>query len=93
MSILTRQLAVAASGVAAVLGTAVINDTAVIKALKTNTGVVYIGNDGNDTVTETDGFPLEAGAEIVFSNLGTLADLYYVGTVRGDRIAIIDSDF
>lgn len=60
--------------------------TAIILALKSNTGIIYIGNNA-DTVDATHAFPLEAGVSVSvdIESLGTLAGF---ATKAGDKVAV-----
>lgn len=60
--------------------------TAIILALKANTGIIYVGNNA-DTVDATHGFPLEAGSSISMDieSLGVLAGF---ATKNGDKVAV-----
>jgi hypothetical protein len=86
----TKQLTLTTAGVVYPLGTQTFNNGILVKALSTNTGIVYIGNDGADTISTTTGFPLDAGNMLVFYNIGNLATIFCIGTVNLDKIAILD---
>jgi hypothetical protein len=89
MSAISSQVTLTTASVAYSLGSTTYNDIVIIKALPTNTGVVYIGNDGNDTVSSTTGFPLSAGDTVVLS-AGSLSKVYATSTVNGDKVAVLD---
>jgi hypothetical protein len=86
----TKQVTVTLSGNVYPLGTETFNNGIWVKALSTNVGTIYIGNNGSNTVTMSDGFPLDAGDLIGYRNIGSLSNIYYIGTRDGDKIAILD---
>lgn len=56
-----------------------------LKAHPANGGTVWIGNDGNDDVDGSTGFPLEPGEGIeVFAR--SLTELYFDADNSGDRV-------
>lgn len=64
-----------------------------IKAHPDNAGVIWIGNDGNDTVASGTGFPLSAGeSAVVIFDSGNLNVLYTVANVGGDQICWLIAD-
>jgi hypothetical protein len=60
-----------------------------VKALDTNTGIVAIGNDGNNDVTTSNGLRLAAGESIVFEFVGNLADLWLNSAISGEGVSWI----
>lgn len=48
-----------------------------IKALSTNTGVAYVGNDGADDVSASNGFELDAGDPPILVYANALDELYF----------------
>ena len=56
-----------------------------IKALSTNTGIIYVGNS---TVSSSNGFRLSASAEI-FIEIDNLATIYIDSSVNGEGISYI----
>ena len=54
-----------------------------IKALPTNTGLVYVGNDGAGAVASTTGFSLAAGDTIYWEG-GNLRSLWFDAAVNGE---------
>ena len=58
-----------------------------IKALSTNTGIVYVGNDGADAVSSTSGYPLSAGDQIVLEEIENLNQLWVDASVSGEKVA------
>ena len=55
-----------------------------IKALSGNSGLVYVGNDGADDVTSSNGFELSAG-DVVFYE-GILENLWFDAAINGDKV-------
>ena len=58
-----------------------------IRALSTNTGIVYVGNDGADDVTSSNGYELKKGEQIPFE--GDLDDLFFDAATNGDKFCWI----
>jgi hypothetical protein len=54
-----------------------------IKAMTTNTGLVYVGNDGSNAVASTTGFSLAAGDTIYWEG-GNLRNLWFDAAVNGE---------
>lgn len=56
-----------------------------LKAHPANVGTVWLGNDGNDDVSSSSGFPLDPGEGVeVFAR--TLAALYFEADNSGDKV-------
>lgn len=60
-----------------------------VKALTTNTGLVYVGNAGDGTVSSSTGFPLSAGESVVFGYVAHLTDILVDSAVNGEGVAWI----
>jgi len=86
--ILSTQVTLTTTAVAYALGTDAVNEMVTIKALTTNTGVVYVGNDGDDTVSSSTGFPLAAG-DMVILDAGYLGLIFATSTADGDKVAVL----
>lgn len=56
-----------------------------IKALPTNTGVIYLGNVNGD-ITTSNGFPLSAG-EVIYLEITNLSHLWFDASVNSQKIA------
>jgi|WetSurMetagenome_2_1015567.scaffolds.fasta_scaffold166474_4 hypothetical protein len=56
-----------------------------VKALAGNTGVMYVGNNGDGTVSSSTGFQLSAGAAI-HVNVANLSDLWVDSASNGDKV-------
>ncbi len=88
MATLSGQKAVAAAGTEEALGSGVVNGPVLVKALTTNTGLVYLGNvDG--AVSSATGLPLAAGEVMIFNNVGNLGSILVDAAVNGEGVAWI----
>lgn len=63
-----------------------------IKAKTTNTGLVYVGNDGANSVSNTTGFVLAAGDLAIFDRVENLNTVYGVAAVAGEGICWLAMD-
>lgn len=54
-----------------------------VKAKTTNTGLVYVGNDGNGAVSSSTGFGMSAGDTIYWEG-GNLRNLWFDSAVNGE---------
>ena len=64
-----------------------------IKAHPDNSGVIWIGNDGNDTVASGTGFPLSAGeSAVVVMDVENLNTLYVVANSPADQVCWLVAD-
>lgn len=89
MSAISGQTTVTTAGtevVLAVAGTRA-NGSVAVKAITTNTGLMYIGNAGDGTVSSTTGYPLAAGEERVFEYVGDLSSIMVDSAVNGEKVA------
>ena len=59
-----------------------------IRALAGNTGVVYVGQDGDDDVASTNGYELSAG-DTIFVTVDNLSYLYFDAATNGDKFCWI----
>ena len=92
MAVLSGQRTVATAGTAVALGTANVYGSLVVKALDTNTGKIYIGNDGANNVSNANGLVLLAGDVVVFEYVGSLGNLFINSTVNGEGVCWLDLD-
>ena len=60
-----------------------------IKALPTNTGVMYVGNDGSNAVSSSTGYPLSAGDVVILGNITNLNQIYVDSSINGEKVAWI----
>jgi hypothetical protein len=74
------------AGTAEALGAQQVVGPLAIKALSTNTGLVYVGNDGAGDVASTNGFELAAGDVIVLDFNGNLANVMVDAAVNGEGV-------
>jgi hypothetical protein len=87
MATLSGQKTITAAGAAEALAAAnQVNSAVAIKALTTNTGLVYVGNVAGD-VEAANGFPLAAGDVIIYENVGNLADIMVDSAVNAEGVA------
>ncbi len=57
-----------------------------IKALAANTGLVFIGNAGDGTVSSASGYQLSAGEQIVLNLVGDLAEIMVDSAINGEGV-------
>ena len=74
-----------------VLGDQEIKDSLTVKALNSNTGLVWIGKHSDDTLSILTGFELAAGEEVTFDWVDNLADIYINVEVSGEDVCWIRS--
>lgn len=84
---MSAQKTVAAAGTAEALGTQYINGPLAVKALDTNGGKIYIGNDGAGDVASTNGLVLLSGEVIIFDYVGNLGSILIDSSVNGEGVA------
>jgi hypothetical protein len=88
MSTQSGQKVVAAAGTEEALGSTLVNAPVLVKALTTNTGLVYLGNvDG--AVDSATGLPLVAGDVMIFNFVGNLSSILVDADVNGEGVAWI----
>lgn len=89
---LSGQKTVTTAGTAVQLGTqATLGGEVVIKALSTNTGLIYVGNDGAGDVASTNGFVLSKNewVELDVCKVSSLAAIWIDSSVNGDGVSWI----
>lgn len=86
MPALSAKKTVTTAGAAVQLGSQPINTALAVRALATNTGKIYIGNNGSNSVSSTSGYELSAGESITFQFVADLADLWIDSTVNGEGL-------
>ena len=84
---MSGQNTVAAAGTAEALGSQLINGPLMVKALVSNAGNVYIGNDGAGDVTSSNGLEMAAGDAVVFDFVGNLASIFIDSDNNGEGVA------
>jgi len=82
---LSGKKTVAVAGTAEALGTQAVNGTVAIKALTTNTGLVYLGDAA--TAGSTAGYPLLAGDVVIMTFVSTLGAVSVNSAVNGEGVA------
>jgi hypothetical protein len=90
MGAMSGQKSITAAGTAEALSASNKAQCAVaVKALTTNTGLVYVGNDGAADVSSSNGFPLAAGDTIIFEYVDDLANIWVDSAVNGEGVAYL----
>ena len=84
---LSGQKTVTAAGTAEALGSAQVSAPIMIKALDTNTGKIYVGNDGSGDVDSSNGIVLLASEVLLFNWVGNLASIMVDASVNGEGVA------
>lgn len=92
MSALSGQTIVATAGTAVPLGTQHIHAPLMVKALASNSGLIYLGNNGNSTVDASSGLVLAAGESVLFRWVGCLASLFVDASADGQGVAWLALD-
>lgn len=60
-----------------------------IRAMPTNSGTVYVGNDGSAAVSSSTGFPLAATDPPIYVEVENLNQLWFDAATNGDKFAWI----
>ncbi len=84
--ILSGQKIITTAGIAVTLGTGSINDSVLVKADPSNTGKIFVGNDGTNTVTSGNGFILAAGDLFAYHNVGDLSKIYVTADANNQKV-------
>ena len=85
--LLSGQTTLTTAGTEVKLGSGTVNGGVIVKTLSTNTGTMYVGNDGNDAVSSSTGFPLGAGDVMVFDYIDILDNVWVDSSVNGEKVA------
>lgn len=80
------QKSVTTAGTAVRLGSQAIDGPVLLKAKHTNTGYIYVGNTGGDTVSSTTGMGLVAGEVVVFEYVSDLKQIWLDSSVNGEGV-------
>ena len=83
---LSGQTTVTTAGTEVALGSQQIGAPLMVKALTTNTGLVYVG-ESSGGVSSSTGMPLSAGEVVIFEFVGQLAALWVDSAVNGEGVA------
>jgi hypothetical protein len=89
MAAISGQTTVAAAGTEVVLAAAGTraNGPVAVRALSGNTGVIYIGNAGDGTVSSSSGYQLAQGDQIIFAYVGDLSSIMVDAATNGDKVS------
>ena len=82
------QKTVTTAGTAEALGSQQVAGPILIKALTTNTDLVYVGNSAG-VVTSSTGYPLAAGDQVFLEFISDLGSLFVNSAVNGEVVAWI----
>lgn len=66
-----------------------VNGDVLFKAHPSNTGIMYMGNDGAGAVSATTGFPLSATGDTVIRRVNNLLDLWFDSSVNGEKVCYL----
>jgi hypothetical protein len=81
-------IATVTAGTPVVLGSLIIDNKGIwLHAPEGNSGVIYIGNDGNDSVSSLTGFYMNAGDTILLDNVYDLSTIYVDGSSSSDLVS------
>ncbi len=84
---LSGQKTVTTAGTAVALGTEQVAAPLLVKALDTNTGKIYLGNDGASDVSSANGLVLLANELVLFNWVGSLTSIMIDSSVNGEGVA------
>ena len=87
MSVKSGQKTVTTAGTAEALGSGPVNSPLMVKALESNTGYIYLGNDGADDVDSTNGMILAAGDAVIFAHASNLSSLILDAEIDGEGVS------
>ena len=83
---LSGQKTVTTAGTEVALGDQQIGAPLMVKALPTNTGIVYVGKSSGGVSSST-GMPLDAGEVVIFEFVGQLGAIWLDSAVNGEGVA------
>ena len=83
---LSGQKTVTTAGTEVALGDQQIGAPLMVKALTTNTGLVYVG-ESSGGVSSSTGMPLDAGEVVIFEFVGQLGAIWVDSAVNGEGVA------
>ena len=86
--VMSGQTTVTTAGTEVVLAAAGVrkNVAVAIRALSTNTGIMYIGNTGAGVVSSTTGYGLTAGQQIIIEQVADLSEIMVDSSVNGEKV-------
>lgn len=86
---MSGQTAVTSAGTAVRLAAnQVCVDAVLVKAITANTGIMYVGDDGNSDVSSTTGYPLAAGDQVIL-DVRNLNQVWVDASQNGEKVAWI----
>lgn len=83
---LSGQKIVATAGIEEILGNRPIGGSLMVKALTTNTGLVYVG-ESSGGVSSSTGMPLDVGEVLIFCYVTRLNNIWVDSSVNGEGVA------
>jgi len=83
---LSGQKTVTTAGTEVALGDQQIGAPLMVKALTTNTSLVYVG-ESSGGVSSSTGMPLDAGEVVIFEFVGQLGAIWVDSAVNGEGVA------
>jgi hypothetical protein len=92
MAQISGQVTVTTAGTPVALGELVINGPLMVKALAANTGELYLGNDGAESVSPENGMILARSETVVFEWVGSLSSIMVDAAVNGEGAAWLALD-
>lgn len=100
MAKISGQITVTTAGTAVAGPTTPLGVLFMLQAHPDNTGVIYVGNDGQDDVSSSTGFPLKPGEPPIIVDAKALSDgslkhIYFDATVSGEKCCfmLLDGKF
>ncbi len=84
---LSGQVTLPNAGAVVRLGSSSVNAPLMVKAFDDNSAAVFLGNDGNNSLSAGSGYPLLPGQAVTFSYVGDLGDLYLVAAANNQKVA------
>lgn len=86
---ISGQKTIAAAGTPEPLGSQAVNGALAVKALATNSGMIFLGRDDAGAVGADCGFELAAGEQVAFAFNGHLSSLLLDAEVSGEGVCWI----
>jgi hypothetical protein len=84
-SAISGQITIATAGVAVQGPDATLTNGVYVRAMSTNTGLVYVGNDGANDVSSTNGYELASGQSILLQ-VDNISDIWFDASISGDKV-------
>lgn len=83
---ISGQTTVTTAGTEVVLGSGEGRGPLAVRALSTNSGYMYVGNDGAGAVSSSSGYQLSAGDQIIFDDVQNMGTLWVDSSVNGEKV-------